>query len=239
MGIQNVFKRYEIKYVIHENQRQALENAMAEYMQPDAYGKSSICNIYFDTPDKLLIRRSLEKPIYKEKLRVRSYGVAQEQQQVFVELKKKYKQVVYKRRVAMAEWEARQYLQQGAVLGPHTQILKEIDYFKSFYPGIQPAVFLSYDRSAFYSKDDPDFRMTFDENILWRDSDLSLTNGIYGQPLLKKGSVLLEVKTASALPLWLVHFFNDNRIYKASFSKYGKAYEAMLCKTNVGGIRSA
>lgn len=239
MSVQNVFKRYEIKYVIKDWQRQLIESAMSEYMEPDRYGKSSICSIYFDTPDKLLIRRSMEKPVYKEKLRVRSYGVATEEQEVFVELKKKYKQVVYKRRIAMTAKEAEQYFEAGIAPCSETQIMREIEYFKSFYPDIEPSVFLSYDRSAYYAKDDPDFRMTFDENILWRDTDLSLTAGIYGTPLLDKGSVLLEVKTASALPLWLTHLLSENRIYKKSFSKYGKAYQSIFQMTSLGGTRSA
>ena len=88
MSYQNTFKRYEIKYLITEQQMELLKELMYRYMLPDKFGKSIISNIYFDTPSKLLIRRSLEKPIYKEKLRVRSYGTATDDSTVFIELKK-------------------------------------------------------------------------------------------------------------------------------------------------------
>ena len=101
MANQMVFKRYEIKYLMTHSQRDAVLEAMEPYMSMDAYGHSSIRNIYYDTPDFRLIRESLDKPVYKEKLRVRSYGPASAGDEVFVELKKKVQGVVYKRRIAM------------------------------------------------------------------------------------------------------------------------------------------
>ena len=228
MSDQNTFKRYEMKYLINHNQKRSLLQTMARYMEGDAYGRSTICNIYYDTPDYLLIRRSLEKPIYKEKLRVRSYGIAKADSVVFMELKKKYKDVVYKRRVSVTEKEAMNYLNLGIPLAKQNQITNELQYVCAFYKKLQPTVFLSYEREAFYGKEDKELRITFDENILWREEDLSLCTGVYGTPLLQEDMVLMEIKIAGAMPLWLAQLLSENHIYKTTFSKYGTAYKEML-----------
>ena len=146
MKSNNVFERYEIKYLITNRQRATLMHSIDKYMKPDEYGKSTICNIYYDTPDYCLIRNSLEKPVYKEKLRVRSYGPAASCDSVFVELKKKYQEVVYKRRISLPEREAMFYLGSDAVGGLDGQIGSEIDYFRCFYRELAPRVYISYDR---------------------------------------------------------------------------------------------
>lgn len=226
MAEQMIFKRSEIKYMIDEDIFRKLMEVMKKYMIADDYGRSTVCSLYFDTPDYLLIRRSLDHPMYKEKLRLRSYGVANESTKVFVEIKKKYDSIVYKRRIAMKESEAQRYLlhHEKVMSG---QISDEIDYCMDHYKGLAPAVMLSYEREAYYAKDDHEFRITFDRNILWRDYDLSLCKGIYGNPILKEDQVLMEVKTAGAIPLWMVEFLSENKIYKTSFSKYGTAYRTI------------
>ncbi len=237
MAYQNIFERREIKYLLTKEQREKIQQGMSKYMKGDKYGKSTICNIYFDLSDYYLIRHSLEKPVYKEKLRVRSYGIVSPDDTVFVELKKKYKSIVYKRRISMTEREAMQYLCGGKALKNPSQISSEIDYFCSFYEGIHPAVFLSYDREAYYATDDDSFRVTFDQNILWRDYDLSLTKGVYGEPILLPEQSLMEIKTGASIPLWMASILTENHIYKTSFSKYGHAYQSM-CRQNlkiVGG----
>lgn len=226
MKNQTIFKRYEMKYMLDIRQLSLLKNEMKKYMIADAFGKSTICSLYFDTPQYLLIRRSMDHPMYKEKLRLRSYGVADENSTVFVELKKKYDSVVYKRRVAMTEKEALEYLLNHRKV-MDTQITREIDYCMDVYKGIAPAMLLSYEREAYYARDDHEFRVTFDQNILWRNYDLSLHEGIYGNPILKDNQVLMEVKTAGAIPMWMVRFLRDNEIYKTSFSKYGTAYRKL------------
>lgn len=228
MSYQNIFKRYELKYLLSKEQQLSLLQVMKEHMVPDKYGRSTISNIYFDTPDKLLIRRSLDKPRYKEKLRVRSYGIAKSDTTVFVELKKKYQGIVYKRRISMSEHIATDYLVHQEPLKEQSQISREIDYVMKLYDRIEPSVFLSYDRAAYYSIVDENFRMTFDETILARDYDLSLTKGSYGESILPEGNVLLEVKTVLGLPRWLLDFFNENRIFQTSYSKYGCAYRQIL-----------
>lgn len=225
------FKRYEIKYLLTTKQRTLLLNEMKLFMDADIHGKSTILSLYLDTPDFLLVRRSLDKPMYKEKLRLRSYGTAQPDTDVFIELKKKYDSVVYKRREAMNLFELESYLKTG-IMPKDTQIMREIDFAMKRYAGIAPAVLLSYEREAFYDKYNYDFRMTFDENILWRTEELTLNSPVYGTPILESGHVLLEVKTAGAMPLWLVHFFSKYHLAPVSFSKYGSAYRALTRKNN-------
>lgn len=224
MGFQNVFKRYELKYLLTKEQKNVILEAMQPYMEQDAFGRSTIRNIYYDTPSSLLIRNSLEKPVYKEKLRVRSYKTATPDSTVFVELKKKYKSVVYKRRVSVTEQEAMKYLNEGQALSMQNQITKEIDYFCKVYEGLAPAMFLTYEREAFFGKEDRDLRITFDENILWRTEDISLRSEVYGTPILEDGYALMEVKIAGAMPMWLAQTLSEQQIFKTSFSKYGNAY---------------
>jgi hypothetical protein len=239
MDYQAVFKRYEYKYLLTREQVAMLKREMEGHMQADKYGNSTICNIYFDTPDYLLIRRSIEKPNYKEKLRLRSYGVCDHNKMVFPELKKKCDGVVYKRRLEMSECDAMSCLC-GITPLPDTQIGREIAYCFTRYKGLRPMMFLSYERQAFYGIDDGDFRMTLDKNILWRDYDLSLCKGVYGNRIVEPDQVLLEVKVSASIPLWLIQFLDKNKIYKTSFSKYGRAYTAKLTeKVKQGGLNCA
>lgn len=229
MGTPTTFERKEVKYLISYGQRAKLQDLMDIYMSPDSFGKSTIMNIYYDTDNKQLIRHSMEKPVYKEKLRVRSYGTANPESTVFVELKKKYKGIVYKRRVSMSQEDAKLWLEKNTSPQKNTQITREIDYFTQSH-SLNPAVLLSYNREAFFGKEDSEFRMTFDDNILWRDYDICLCKGAYGEELLPKGMQLLEVKAAMGMPLWLSKFFSENIIFKTSYSKYGNAYTAMIQK---------
>ncbi|MCM1185656.1 MAG: polyphosphate polymerase domain-containing protein [Lachnoclostridium sp.] len=235
MSEQMTFKRYEIKYLITKPQMAVIQNAISEHMIADSHGQNTLCSLYFDTPDYLLVRRSLEHPVYKEKLRLRSYGIADNKDTVFVELKKKYHSVVYKRRAAMSAAQAYDYLLRGKP-AMDSQIIREINYFLQVYPGIRPAVLLTYKRDAYYGKDDHEFRITFDDHLLWRDYDLNLESGIYGEPLLDPNYVLMEVKVAEAFPLWFVRLLSENHIYKTHFSKYGAAYTAIYQNQQKGGV---
>ena len=223
MAYQAVFKRYEMKYLLTLAQKERLLEAMAPYMALDKYGKTVIRNVYLDTPDYRLIRRSLEKPIYKEKLRLRSYRQAGPESPIFVELKKKYKGVVYKRRLSLAQEEAVQWVT-GRQQRSDSQIAREIQWFLGYYRDLRPAMFLSYEREAYYCRDGGDLRITFDDRILARTDRLSLEEEPGGTSLLESGTVLMEVKTAGGLPLWLTEALSRERIFKTSFSKYGKAY---------------
>lgn len=227
MQYRNIFKRYEIKYLVTDEQREAVFKAMEGRMCGDEWGKSNIRNIYFDTPDFLLIRRSIEKPVYKEKLRLHSYGPATPDSTVFAEIKKKSQGVVYKRRIKMSEKDAMEYLT-GGKCTKESQISHEIDWFLKCYEGIEPKVRISYDREAFFDVNDSEFRITFDRNILWRTENLSLCSENGGNALLPKHTSLMEIKTAGAIPLWLVHTLTEQKIYKISFSKYGNAYRKIF-----------
>lgn len=228
MAVQKVFKRYEYKYLLTREQKELLQNVMEEYMIPDEYGKSTICNLYFDTPQYLLIRRSIENKVYKEKVRLRTYGRAEPAGEAFIELKKKYKKVVYKRRICTEYEKAIQYLCRGERVVGESQIGEELDYALRLYQGIRPAMWLSYEREAFYGKEDHELRMTFDQNILWRTEDLDLSSPIYGRSLLDEDQKLLEIKVGHAIPLWLSHFLTENKMFRTSYSKYGNAYRTLL-----------
>ncbi len=228
MPFQTVFKRYETKYLLTEEQYRRVRQAMEPYMVLDLYGRSVIRSIYLDTSNYRLIRHSLEGPAYKEKLRVRSYGPSDPDSTVFVELKKKYKNVVYKRRIALPEQEAADWLLGKRHCQPHTQITAEVDYFLQYYQCLQPAVLVMCGREAFCTREPSDFRVTFDDTILFRQEDLSLKSGVYGSSLLPEGTVLMEVKCSGGMPLWMARVLSKEGIYKTSFSKYGTAYRTRI-----------
>ena len=228
MAYQSCFQRYELKYMLTQRQKDAFLEVIRPYMTLDQFGRTTIRNLYYDTDSYRLIRHSIERPAYKEKLRVRSYRLASASDDVFVELKKKYKSIVYKRRLAMPQSEALQWLRGDDGVAPQGQISNEITYFRDYYGSIHPTVFLSYEREAFFCHDGSDFRVTFDENVLAREQDLSLGIEPYGTALLPEGMTLLELKVSGAIPLWVTEFLTKQRIYKTSFSKYGTAYQKML-----------
>lgn len=234
MAYKNVFRRFELKYMITTEQKEVILSAMEPYMQPDKYPKSTVRNIYFDTDTYRLIRRSIEKPAYKEKLRMRSYIKADSESTVFVELKKKYDHIVYKRRLSLSEKDAVGWICRGEPIGTKCQISDEIDYFMFYYETLHPTVFLSYEREAFTARDKSDLRITFDENILCRTDELILESEVYGELILPEGQVLMEIKTSDAMPLWLAHLLSENRIYRTSFSKYGTAYEKIIFRKKDG-----
>lgn len=239
MKHQMIFERYEMKYMLTKNQKAAVLKAMEDYMALDKYGRVTIRNIYFDTDTYRLIRRSIERPAYKEKLRVRSYRSAGDDDEVFVELKKKYKSIVYKRRIALPQKLVLDCLEGGRPLPAQSQIAEEINYFCDYYKNLLPSVFLSYEREAFYALDGSDFRVTFDENILTRRQDFNFAREIYGRKLIDDDTTLMELKTSGGLPLWMVHCLSENKIYKSSFSKYGKAYIETIQNKWQGGLLHA
>lgn len=223
---QLTFERVEKKYLLTPAQLDALAPMLHRHMQIDQYGRHTICNVYYDTPDYRLIRTSLQKPVYKEKLRLRSYGVPGPGDTVFVELKKKYRGVVYKRRTALELTAAERWLA-GDGPAPEGQIAREIEYFQSLYR-TGPAVFLAYDRAAMFGRQDPDLRLTLDENIRWRTDALALSAGDRGSPLSVQGLYLMEVKLPGVMPLWLAHGLAQAGAAPVSFSKYGCCYREFL-----------
>ena len=245
MGYQAVFKRYEIKYLVTAGQKDRILKAMEPYMEPDRFGRSTVRNLYFDTDDFVLARHSIAKPDYKEKLRVRNYAKAGTDSTVFVELKRKFDGVVYKRRIGLPEADAMRWMSGAKDRDIVTeldkespQVAAEIEYFTGMYSGLKPVIYLSYDREAYRMKAGActaegggEFRVTFDSNIRCRESDLTLTSDAYGTPLLEEGMYLMELKCPGAIPLWMTKILSEERIYKTSFSKYGTAYCSFMEKT--------
>ncbi len=229
MADQAVFERYEMKYRMTRWQRRAVLAAMLPYMKLDNYGHTTIRNIYFDTDSYRLVRNSIDKPVYKEKLRIRSYKQVSAQNKVFIELKKKYNDIVYKRRESLSQLETLEWIVRETPFPKATQIGNEIDYFFEHYESLKPKVFLSYEREAFYALDGSDFRVTFDENILARQEELSLSREVWGEPLMDENNVLMEIKTSGGIPLWMTRVLTQEKLYKTSFSKYGTAYEKLIC----------
>ena len=237
MENQMIFKRYELKYLVTKEQRDEILWAMEPYMTADRFFHSSIRNIYCDTPNYRLIRQSLDKPVYKEKLRLRSYGPAGMGDEIFVELKKKYESVVYKQRLEMPQKQALEALMGKAPL-PDSQIGREIDAALQFYQELIPRVFLSYERDAYHAWDS-DFRLTFDDCIRYRTQALTLDSDPWGEALLDADTVLMELKIPDSMPLWMASLLSRLGIVKASFSKYGAAYQQILLNQQKGILRYA
>ena len=227
--IQN-FNRVEKKYIIDKKTYKAFINELSQYMYIDKYSKTTICNIYFDTDDYAIIRHSLDKPSYKEKLRVRSYGTPKIGEKVFVEIKKKFNGVVYKRRIRLPLDDFYHYFYNNKELtfksNVDKQIFNEIDYFIKKYK-VDKETYISYVREAYIFDKDPNFRVTFDTAITYRTDDTKLESGSYGKRIMDD-NYIMEVKTLGAMPLWFVRLLSKYEIYPNSFSKYGEVYKKMI-----------
>ena len=232
------FKRYEKKFLMTDAQYRALLPLLSSHMQPDDYCRDGqmypIYNVYYDTDQNDLIRQSLAKPYYKEKLRLRGYDIpTSPDDRVFLELKKKIGGVVNKRRAALTLRQAYAFLENRVIpqsVDAHgRQVLLELDCFLSRYT-LHPAVFISSHRSAWFGREDRNLRVTFDRNIVTRRQDVALERGCFGEQLLAPGQVLMEVKIPGSMPLWLADCLSNLRIYSRSFSKYGTEYQKSLQK---------
>ena len=218
-----VFERHEKKYLITEEVYQKLLKRLEEYMHPDQFGLHTICSLYLDSDDYILANRSMGKPDYKEKLRLRSYGLPQPDTTVYLELKKKLMGVTYKRRIPLSYEAAERYMLNGDTSEERSQIMQEIDYFFHLYRPV-PKILLFYERIALCGIEDEELRVTFDANIRWRAHDLSLSQGDAGELILPPGMRLMEIKIADSFPLWMSQLLSEFKIYPASFSKYCTAY---------------
>lgn len=234
-----VFNRYEKKFLIDEKTYRFITDRICDFMVADKYNKDNefynIANIYYDTPDDALIRASIEKTVYKEKLRLRSYGVPDLSDKVFLEIKKKYKGIVNKRRTKLRLDEAYDLTLNGIYPKDsdyiNKQVLSEIEYFLKIY-NLVPKVYLTYDRKAFFATDDSDFRVTFDTNIRSRRVDVRLEAGNHGELLIGNDFILMEVKSSKAVPLWFTRLISEAEVYPTSFSKYGTEYKKYLIEKN-------
>ncbi|MBP1753610.1 MAG: hypothetical protein H6Q59_8 [Firmicutes bacterium] len=241
-----VFNRTEKKFIITDEVYRAIKQQLGEYMELDAYSRNgdfyTICNVYYDTPDHVLIQKSIENPIYKEKLRLRSYGTVGQKDRVYLEIKKKCNGQVNKRRTSMYLEEAYNYIAgQSRPVAKRPfgeQILNEIDYFLIRYPDLEPKLFISYDRNAMFGIENPNFRITFDTNIRTRRKNVGLELGNYGELLLPAGEWVMEVKMNNAAPLWFAKLLSSYQIYPTTFSKYGTEYRRALERGEVYPTRT-
>ncbi len=230
-----VFNRYEHKYMLDRKTYEKVIEVMDQHMELDSHNENhkpyTIANIYYDTADDHLIRASLQKPKYKEKLRLRAYGVPKKDSKVFLEIKKKYNGIVNKRRTTLTLKEAYEFVSSGKKPNlkeyMNAQVLEEINYFLKVYD-LTPKLYLAYDRIAYFEKGNPDLRISFDTNIRSRRYDVRLETGDYGELLLDGDVYLMEVKTSLAKPLWLVHVMTELDIKRTSFSKYGTEFKEMV-----------
>lgn len=215
---QTTFKRKEIKYLISNEQFEKLLPTFLLYMKEDNYFHSDISNLYYDTFDYRMVLNSLQKPQYKEKLRLRSYG----NDECFCEIKKKVQGIVYKRRVLLPYEDALAFLNDNRITDD-SQIVNELKWMLESYHCLTPKFYISYKRDAYIGIED-NVRMTFDSDILWRKDNLDLKDNNHGKKLLKDKEMLMEIKVSNAFPFWLARLLSDNQIYPVSFSKYGNAY---------------
>ena len=220
-------KRYELKYVLNKEQLEYFENALKGHMEVDQYGLTSIASIYYDTPDYRLIRTSIEKPEFKEKIRLRSYGLSKPGGKVFLELKRKAFKLVYKRRVITTEDSVNRFFNYDGEVTADGQIAREITYFRNYYDRLMPAILIIYDRTAYYQPGG-DLRLTIDRDPRYRTKDLNLSTSMEGELLLPPGSAILEIKVQQSIPLWLSDILSKGNIYVSSFSKVGEAHKRQM-----------
>ncbi len=230
-----IFNRYERKYVITQQQRKEMIEFLKDYLILDSYSANGlgyiINNIYYDTHDFSIIRNSISKPKYKEKLRLRSYrSEIKADDYVFIEIKKKFEGRINKRRIDLTYQQAIDYLEKGIKPSLNNrqalQILEEIDYFIKVHHA-KPGALIRYRRLAFMAPKQ-DLRITFDDQMLFRNTNLDLTvDG--GNPILEDPNYsLMEVKSEDNFPFWLARKLSEFELYSQSFSKYGTAYKQLL-----------
>lgn len=227
-----VMQRYELKYLLNAGQTAHLKQKLEGHMALDAYGRTSIASLYYDTPDRRLIRTSMERSPFKEKMRLRSYGLSTASSPVFLELKRKACGIVYKRRVQSTIPHVQHFFDGGGYADG--QIHREIAYFRDHYQNLAPACLIIYDREAYYDPDG-DVRLTIDHNPRYRLQQLDLTTSMDGISLLPEGYAILEIKVQQSIPLWLTTILDEEQIRKTSFSKYGEAYRQQLAAARQKG----
>lgn len=228
MAYNNTFRRKELKFLIDQKQRDKITDFISDFMTLDEYGLHTICNIYWDSGDFALIRRSIEKPDYKEKLRVRAYGSPI--QAAFAELKKKYDGVVFKRRIEIPLSAAADYSSLVNFLSANGGQLENEILYAIRQRKLEPKIMIAYERKAFFGNNDKEFRLTLDSNIRSRTEGLDLNLGSDGGLLMDKNLYIMEVKAIGAIPLKLAHFLSAEKIYPTGFSKYGEIYKQSLAK---------
>jgi len=230
--MQSIFKRYEKKYLITNEQSKQLKKIISQHMSLDQYGEYLVQNLYYDTANWDIIQASIEKPLYKEKMRLRCYGEATGESKFYLELKKKYKGVVYKRRIAIPAQSLIGNSVQATLSATHSQISKELDFYIQSN-GVAEKIYIAYQRTAFAgitAGPDEGLRVTFDTDVRFRLDDLSFSNSTVGQYILPDGKILMEVKALGGMPLWMANALSENGVFPTSFSKFGTCYTDYIYK---------
>lgn len=237
-NFQSKFKRIEKKYLIHQSKLEKLNHIFKNYLEKDDYAISTISNLYFDTDNYYMIRSSIEKAAYKEKLRMRSYDASpKDSSKVFLEIKKKFEKVIYKRRISTSLAKGNEYLLKRENVLESSQIKDEIDWMFKINKDLKPMMYIYYDRFSLKAKDGSELRITFDHNILYRNYDLDIKKGIYGDKLLDDDYFIMEIKVEGAYPIWLSHILDQLEIYPRPFSKYGYAYKQIKERRGIDNAR--
>lgn len=228
---ESIFKRVEQKYLLTKEQYTKLFEMIKDNIEKNKYFEATMCNLYFDTDNNDLIINSIEKPPYKHKIRLRSYGVPTLEDDVFLEVKSKYKSIVGKRRIKLKLKDFYEFYENN-VYDKKSQIMKELAYLFNLYD-LKPSYFIYYDRKSYMGKEDENLRITVDSNLRSRKTDLSLELGDWGKLYFTEESYIMEIKTLDSMPLWLTRSLSNLKIYPVSFSKYGSIYkkdrEEILC----------
>lgn len=223
MAYANTFKRREMKFLLNEEQYAFLRGEIEKHMTEDDFGRHTILNIYLDNHNNDLIRSSLGKPVYREKLRLRAYGNVEDDSEAFLEIKKKFRGITYKRRFELTYKELHDYITDGTPPDKRGQVFEEIDYIIRRM-NLEPKIVICYDREAYYGNDDKEFRLTFDGNVRFRRDELDLRSGDHGEYLITQPYTVMEVKSAGAIPIWLARTLSEKKIFHGSFSKYGNIF---------------
>ncbi|MBQ9020348.1 polyphosphate polymerase domain-containing protein [Candidatus Saccharibacteria bacterium] len=227
--IQEVFRREEVKYCLTPEKADLLLQEIAPHIKPDKYPTGTNSSIYFDTRDGYLALHSLEKPLYKEKIRIRSYSCPTTlDSTIFIEIKKKFDGIGNKRRIAVKLRDFYTYLETGSLITENPQIRRELDYCFKFY-NLIPYLYLAYDRHSYAgaAPEDSTFRLTFDRNIRYRTTNLRLETPGKDTLYFNNGEIIMEAKALDAYPLWFTRALSKLKIYPVSFSKYGKVCQKL------------
>ncbi len=233
-----VFNRYELKFILDKSMAQEMIQALKGHVMLDQYGDGEgfyrIINLYYDTEDHLFFHETVNRQEFRQKLRLRAYNKVSIDTPVFLEIKKKYDGVVYKRRTMLTLQDAYAFLAKGQEQQDYSvydasnvQILGEVAFLKRFY-SLAPKVVVSYDRQAFLGIKENDLRITFDSNLRKRESDLKLESGPWGELFMDASSYILEIKVNGRIPLWLAQILSGFQCWRQGYSKYTSSYNAEL-----------
>ncbi|MBP3869709.1 MAG: polyphosphate polymerase domain-containing protein [Faecalicoccus sp.] len=231
----DTFERVEDKYELSESQYQLFLKAIQDHVHPDIYYKYTVHSIYFDNDHYQLAVNSLQKPEYKCKVRLRTYEQPNKDSKCFLELKKKYNDIVYKTRFYMDVNSAYRYLYENVIPEDSNNIMRELNYVFHYYD-LHNFCYVQYDRECYAANEDADVRITFDTNIRYRLDDISLSTKGSEIDLIPEDTHMLEIKCKDRYPLWLVEILSKMKLYKKSFSKCGSIYVNNFEYLTKGGI---